>query len=154
VPDSLLSHVTYLKTRTPFGDLLRAASGTSSQPGALFRTKFEHWQYEDEVRRVVRLDEAVRQCGQYFWPFGQDLELIEVVAGPRCSVESSQLQHSLDEHDRDITLTKARLAFRSFEVVTQQRGFANPRYRRTPQSGGPRTRAARPLASNRGRVTE
>jgi hypothetical protein len=36
VPDNLMSPVTYLKTRSPFGHLLRAASGSSSEPGALY----------------------------------------------------------------------------------------------------------------------
>jgi hypothetical protein len=154
VPDSLLLAVTYLKTRSSFGDLLPPASGTGSQPGALFYTKFEHWQYEDEVRRVVRLDEADRQGGHYFWPFGWDLKLMEVVAGPRCSVEKSHLQSSLDDQDREVTLTKARLAFRDFEVVTQQRGFTMPRRRRTSHSSAARTRAAFPLAAKRGHMTE
>lgn len=146
VPDSLFLPVTYLTTRSSFSDLLPPARGSGSRPGALFYTKFEHWQYEDEVRRVVRLNEAVRQDGLYFWPFGPDLDLMEIVAGPRCSVAKSQLQHSLGEHDRGVTLTKARLAFRSFEVVTQQRGFTIPRHRRTSHSSGPTLPAARPVA--------
>jgi hypothetical protein len=154
VPDSFLLPVIYLKSRSSFGDLLPPTSSTGSEPGALFYTKFEHWQYENEVRRVVRLDEAVRQGGLYFWPFGPDLELKEVVAGPRCSVERSQLQHSLGEHDRGVTLTKARLAFTSFEVVTQQRGFTSPRRRRTSHSRGARLRAARPLGAHPGRMIE
>ena len=154
VPDRLLLPVTYLKSRSPLNDLLPPASGTGSEPGALFLTKFEHWQYEDEVRRVVRLDEAVRQGGLYFWPFGPDLELMEVVVGPRCGVEKSQLQHSLGEHDCGVTLTKARLAFRSFEVVTQQRGFTSPRRRRTSHSSGRKPHAARPVVTNPGRMIE
>lgn len=154
VPDSLLLPVTYLKSRSPFGDLLPPASGTDREPGTLFFTKFEHWHYEDEFRRVVRLDEAVRQGGLYFWPFGWDLKLMEVVAGPRCSVEKSHLRSSLDDQDREVTLTKARLAFRDFEVVTQQRGFTTPRRRRTSHSSAARTRAAFPLPAKRGHMTE
>ena len=65
VPDSLLLSVIYLKSRSSFADLLPSASNSGTEPGALFHTKFEHWKYEDEVRRVVRLDEAVREGGLF-----------------------------------------------------------------------------------------
>ena len=154
VPDDLLLPVTYLKTRTPFGDLLQSASGTNSQPSPIFYTKFDHWQYEDELRRLVRLDEAVKQGGLYFWPFGRDLELMEVVAGSRCSVEKHQLEQALNDHDREVTLAKARLGFRSFEVVTQQRGFTNLRPGQASHSNRRGTLAARPMAAKRGRMTQ
>jgi hypothetical protein len=92
----------------------------------LFHAKFEHWKYEDEFRRVVQLKEAIKQDGHYFWRFGGDLELKEVVAGARCSVEKSELERSLGDEAQGVRLTKGRLAFRRFEVVTQQRGFLTP----------------------------
>jgi hypothetical protein len=136
VPDTLLQAVKYLKKRVPLGDLLQPGGGSSGQPGPLFHTKFEHWQYEDEVRRIVRLDQAIRQDGHYFWRFGRDLELKEVVAGARCSVERTQLQDSLGDRTPGVTLTKARLAFTRFEVVAQQRGFQESRRRRRSQPSG------------------
>lgn len=122
VPDGLVQPVAYLKKRPPVGRLL-LRSDRSSDPGPLFHAKFEHWRYEDEVRRVIRLDTAVKHNGLSFWPFGPDLHLTEVIAGARGGVTKDELKDSLGDRGRGVTLTQARLAFKTFEVVTQKRGF-------------------------------
>ena len=142
IPDTLLQKVAYLTKRAPLEGLLQQIE--SGQPGPLFYTKYEHWRYEEEIRRIVKLDQALEQDGHHFWPFGTGLELKEVVAGGRCDVEESALQRALGERVREVTLTKARPAFTKFEVVTQKRGFQKPRHRRTSQSSGPEARVARP----------
>lgn len=147
VPDSLLGEVAYLSKRSPLDGLLEQMK--SAQPGPLFRTKFEHWRYEGEIRRLVKLDEALEVNGHHFWPFGANLELKEVVAGGRCDVEESALQRALGARVRGVTLTQARLAFTKFEVVTQKLGFQNPQHRRTSQSSGPEARVARLPAGDR-----
>jgi len=122
VPDPLLRTVRYLETRAPLDGFLE--SGTENdEPGALFYTKFSHWQYEDEVRRIVELDKAVHQDKHHFWPFGQELELKEVVGGSRCDVTEGQLRDVLGGDAKLIRLTKARPAFTKFSIVTQKRGF-------------------------------
>ncbi|CUS37678.1 DUF2971 domain-containing protein [Candidatus Nitrospira nitrificans] len=137
VPDHLLKSVTYLKTRAPLAGLLQQGA-SSSDPGTLFHTKFAHWQYEEEIRRIVRLDQAVEQGGHHFWPFGAELELREVVAGSRCNLSENELRRSLGERAEGVTITKARPAFTRFEIVTQQRGFQFRRRRTSaaPMMGG------------------
>ena len=149
VPDRLLQEVTYLETRAPLANLLQQGA-SSDQPGPLFHTKFAHWRYEDEIRRIVRLDQAIEQDGRQFWPFGTELHLKEVIAGGRCDVAKAELIRLLGDQVREVTLTKARLAFTTFEVVRQQRGFAKSRHRRTTQSSGRRLALLTP-AADRGR---
>lgn len=128
MPDTLLKNVTYSKGRLAVGDgFLRKGNPPSGQVERLFCTKFEHWRYEEEVRVIVRLEEASKEAGYYFRRFDKDLELKEVVAGARCTVGKAQLRSSLGSLSTAVTITKARLAFRSFSVVTDQRGFRGPR---------------------------
>ena len=118
--------VTYLKQRSQLDGRV-PARGCGGEQGTLFHAKFEHWTYEDEVRRVVRLKEAIKKDGRYFWPFGNDLLLREVVAGALCNVNDDQLKRLLGRRAKSVTFTKARLGFKKFEVVMQQRGFRNTR---------------------------
>jgi hypothetical protein len=66
---------------------------------ALLCTKFRHWQYEEEVRVFVRLEDAFREGNLHFWAFDSNLQLAEVILGPQCtlSLESvrrlTQSQH-------------------------------------------------------------
>jgi hypothetical protein len=131
VPDDLGQDVMYLKTRSQLKGLLPAATGGGADLCPLFFLKFEGWKYEDEWRRVVSLDQAIKQDDLCFWSFGKDLQLREVVAGALCRVTRSMLQQSLGNRARNVRLTKARLAFTRFGVVVQRRGFQESRRRRT-----------------------
>ncbi len=123
VPDNLGQDVTYLKKRADLDSFLPSASTGASQPGQIFFLKFQGWEYENEWRRVVRLDHAIRQDGLHFWPFGTDLQLREVIAGPLCPVSETKLRKALGARAQAVTLIKARLAFKHFGVVMQRRGF-------------------------------
>jgi hypothetical protein len=79
------------------------------------------WQYEDEVRVFARLEERDPASGFYFGEFNEQLVLREVIVGPLSKVTKREIQDAL--HDDDITITKGRLAFRTFDVVCNRRGF-------------------------------
>ena len=87
-------------------------------------TKFRQWKYEAECRRIVRLNKCYRENLEnkvlYFWSFGRDLDLQEVVCGARCKVNQRQLKLALGSVAKNVNLIKAREAFGSFKVVTQQ----------------------------------
>lgn len=89
----------------------------------LLTTKFERWAYENEVRIIVPLPDA-RKAGQLFFrKFGDDLRLAELIAGPRCCLGwRSQINDAIKDYQVRPTLLKARLAFRTFKVVTQKWG--------------------------------
>ena len=132
VPTSELHEVKYLKERWQLTNLLPE----KVQPGPLFCVKFRDWEYEDEWRRIITLAEAREENERHFWPFGPDLVLREVIAGPRCKVTKNILKATLGEGLKQVEVTKARLAFHTFRVVPNKQGWSNRRSReRTPING-------------------
>ncbi len=85
----------------------------------LFRTKYSGWEYEKEVRAIVRLNRPDSQTGFYFVNFGPQLALREVIVGPRSQLSRSAASAALSQDDAVVSLVKARLGFRTFSVVRQ-----------------------------------
>jgi hypothetical protein len=128
VPDSLLKDISYVKSRLRVTEKdLRGDEPAEALRDRLFCTKFEHWKYEDEVRTVLPLQNADREESLYFLRFSDHLRLKEVVAGPRCLVAKKEIVTSLGDASHGIAITKARLAFGSFSVVPDRRGFPGHR---------------------------
>ena len=91
----------------------------------LLFTKFIDWQYEEEVRMFVNIHDIDPETQLYFADFGNDCQLREVIVGPLCDLTAPQLSEALgDTNYAGVTVTKARLAFNSFRIVTDQRGFS------------------------------
>ncbi len=65
----------------------------------------------------------------HFWPFGPDLILRRVIVGPR---SKGRLKKTLEYDIKRLQLTKARVAYRTFRVVANLRGW---RKRRSPELG-------------------
>lgn len=89
----------------------------------LLFSKFVDWQYEEEWRCWITLEERDAVSGFFFFPFGDFIQLREVIAGPLCPVPASEIRELISGFETPITLVKARLAFRSFAVVKNKRGF-------------------------------
>jgi hypothetical protein len=110
--------VKYAKTRPQ----LRTVDLTAANE--LLSTKYLDWKYEQEVRTFTSLADIDPDTKLYFADFGEDCALREVIVGPLCEVTEQTLREVLGDFNPDeIKLTKARLAFNSFRVVTDQRGF-------------------------------
>jgi hypothetical protein len=92
----------------------------------LLYTKFIDWKYEDERRVVLPFKRLKKHGDLYFKPFDDTLKLVEVIAGHKCCVGWKPIIEraviGLQSAPKP-KLIKARLAFKKFEVVTQQRGF-------------------------------
>jgi len=89
---------------------------------SLLFTKYAGWSYEQEVRIYTMLEEQDSERDLYFAQFGKQLVLREVIAGTRCEVTKEELREAIGSITK-VKLTKARLAFKSFRVVSDQRGF-------------------------------
>ncbi len=93
-------------------------------PDRLLFTKYAGWSYEREARIYTSLEDRDPKTGLYFGDFGEQLVLREAIAGPRCKVTKQELCEAAGSTNM-VKLTKARLAFKSFRVVTDQRGFGD-----------------------------
>ena len=89
--------------------------------GLLIKTKYKHWEYEDERRLFISLDNKEKYDGLYFLNFGETLKLREVVLGPLCSLNLRHVRATVNHHHSGVTTFKARLAFKFFKVVPDAR---------------------------------
>jgi hypothetical protein len=110
----IIKDVKYKSTRPRFTKVNEATLHT------LLYTKYKDWKYEQEWRIITHLEEHDAK-GRYFGDFNNDLVLREVITGALCTTTKAEIQKAL--RDDNVTITKARLAFNTFNVVTQQQGF-------------------------------
>jgi hypothetical protein len=122
VPKRLLVEVTYSDQRWKPDLAAFREGGRSAQKELtrIFSTKFSHWRYENEVRCIIPLRVIPREGGFYFERFSHRLSLREVIVGHRSTVSRKQALSALRGLKDDVSLIKARLAFRSFSVVRQR----------------------------------
>ena len=85
--------------------------------GELLFTKYRDWQYEEEWRSWIQIDERDPATGLYFYNFDSCVRLREVVAGPLCDVPEAKFKDVLRGYGDKISVIKARLAFKTFRVV-------------------------------------
>ena len=95
----------------------------NNRPEPLFCMKFSDWKYEDECRRIITLADAREDGAHHFWIFGPDLMLRQVIAGPRSKVTKGLLKEIFGDDLKHAQLTKARLAWQTFRVVANLRGW-------------------------------
>lgn len=113
--------VTYVAERL----LARPSTMKSEGPKAeahvteILTTKFEHWSYENEYRLFPQLQER-DPTGFYFLGFDNQVALREVIVGHRSPITRHDLDEVLGTLARKVHSYKARLAFRSFNVVRQK----------------------------------
>jgi hypothetical protein len=115
IPEDAARRVRYVAERLPY-----PTSPNLPDLEVMLWTKFAHWEYEEEIRAWATLDE--HEDGISYKDFGDDLRLMEVIAGAECTVPEHGLLRALVAL-QPIRLTKARVGFTKFEVVVDQRGF-------------------------------
>ena len=89
----------------------------------VLRTKFSGWGYEQEVRLSAQLQESDDDTGLYYYEFDERVRLAEVIAGPLCVNAKTDILSALTDEDAKVEISKSRLAFRSFKIVKDKRGF-------------------------------
>lgn len=115
VADEILKPVSYVEQRPT----LTKIDPTVAQ--WLLFTKFVDWRYEHEARIFTTLQER-DSSGLYFGKFNEQVVLREVIVGPLSKVTKKDLRDALSGDDT-VTLIKGRLAFNTFKVVRDKRGF-------------------------------
>lgn len=85
-------------------------------------TKFSDWSYEREYRMRIPLKKAINERGLFFWPFGKELKIMEVILGPVSKDNDLPSIRSLVSAKYPVAKTfKARMAFQSFGIVPDER---------------------------------
>ncbi len=94
---------------------------TKESTDELLFTKYRDWQYEEELRNWFAFDK--REDGYYFYPFDGFIQLREVIAGPLCPESKDRIDETLKDYPEQVSVIKARLAFKTFQVVENREGF-------------------------------
>jgi hypothetical protein len=94
---------------------------TADLEDVLVRTKFDHWSYEEEIRTLVALKLMNKEGALFFKPFGADLELAEVILGPRCALSLDAIRKLTSSLHPNVKTYCARLAIKQFSVVPKEK---------------------------------
>lgn len=116
--DDLPETIVYESQRFAFDVPWILASGgfTEEHARRIYSTKAAHWQYERELRVAVRLSACSVEKDLYFEPFSKDMRLVGVILGPFCELDAEEIRNAVPS-GLQIRLRRARLAFRTFNVV-------------------------------------
>lgn len=121
VDDDCLTHVVYREERIPITrEQLEAEIATDSMNSArdILKVKSSEWSYEDEARVFHDISSMVpTPDGLYFAPLGGKIRLCGLTLGPLCTTTMSDVVDHLPG-GTELPVRKARIAFRSFKVVT------------------------------------
>ena len=118
VNGQFLRPVSYVNER----QALRAPATEETMEGLLY-TKYVDWSYERELRAWLRLEERDASTGLYFYGFDQKVRLREVIVGPLCDIPRATIDSALNGYEGNVRVIKARLAFKTFQVVRNRQGF-------------------------------
>ena len=117
VPVENAGRVRYVSERMKFPDEPNLQTAT-----ALLFTKYKDWYWEDEVRVWLTLGERDPDGNRYA-KFAEQMRLRQVIVGPLCRVSKVTIDKALGELGSEVSIIKARLAFKTFRVVKDQRGL-------------------------------
>lgn len=117
LPEKMCKHVRSVRDRLPFP----AEPLTIEHAEAMLFTKFNNWEYEEEVRAWTELKDE--EDGLYYKDFDESLRLVDLIVGARSALPRVAIVRALGATTGEVTLMKARAGFGKFEVVVDQRGL-------------------------------
>ena len=86
----------------------------------LMVTKFKHWEYEQEHRVIINLNDCRTEGTRHFISFDDDLRLAEVILGPLCEIELDEIRALVSIKNPDVKVYKSRPAFGGFNIVPKE----------------------------------
>ncbi len=117
IPDELLMPVIYADKLIEISFDKNTGRPSKGIVDQLVRTKFMDWKYEDEVRLFLELDHDSMESGMYFEPFTDNLQLREVIFGPKCQLPIAGIRSLVRNYKPEVEVIKSRIAFTRFEVL-------------------------------------
>jgi hypothetical protein len=120
IPEKLLLPVIYRDKLVAVRLDKKTGKPTKELVAELARTKFKDWAYEDERRLVLPLKDDPTESGMHFTPFTTDLQLREVILGPKCKLPLKDIGKLVSDYKPKVSVIQSRIAFTRFEVLTHQ----------------------------------
>ncbi|MBL4607411.1 MAG: DUF2971 domain-containing protein [Pseudomonadales bacterium] len=110
VPKNCLEKITYIEKRvTHDGEL------GESLVMELLKTKYVDWEYEEEYRAFLPLEQPSQEF--YYSEFSEKLQLARVIVGAESKLSRSDIAKALGSLKENVEVFKARPAFTRFEMV-------------------------------------
>ena len=133
IPEKLVEMVDYMNERINVPQLTQPGYSSAVMLSdkylmeRLRRTKSDNWKYEEEYRVLVPLEENLkegdpkedRRGSLYFYPFGDDLRLMEVILGERCTLSLDAVQQLTRRLHPQAVAFRARTARQWFTIVAK-----------------------------------
>lgn len=85
----------------------------------ILKTKYSDWSYESEYRVFAQLKDKDAN-GLYYFEFGPEFVLREVILGARCPLAPRDIAQEIENPPEPVEVLKARPAFDSFQIVRQE----------------------------------
>lgn len=120
VPRSLPFEVRYRRRRIEEKGLPPPLPGVPADVQTKLNIKSIDWRYEKEWRIVAPLSRFMRENDLYFQPFGETLELAEIILGLRCPLSLEDVRECARQLYPKATVIRARLARQHFSVVADE----------------------------------
>ncbi len=122
IPDEFINEISYHPERLVLDIDKKLSAGGLDEKDVqrLLTMKFKHWEYENEVRVFLRISECISENGLWFYRIGEEIKLVGIVYGPLCQLLERDIASRLPQ-GKTLSLTKARLAFKTFSVVKNLR---------------------------------
>lgn len=123
IPDDMLISVNYIQGMQKL-NMLSKKTKQETIDHFLHRlrfTKFNAWEYEDEVRQFFDLSDLEFQSGLYFVSFSNELQLREIILGSRCEIPIKSVRELVANFSYKVHVTKARIAYTKFGVVENRK---------------------------------
>jgi len=104
------SQVSYVDTRFPMPEYYNQEFVRK-----LLFTKFKHWEYEEEYRVYISLNESID--GLYFADFGNNLILKSIILGLESSIEQPEIMDALGDIGHSVQLFKVKPSATHFRFL-------------------------------------
>jgi len=119
VKDGLAEEVTYATDRLSL-KLGAKEKLDEKTKRLLIYMKFESWSYEQEWRAIVELSATSKEGPLHFYPFNNDLKLVEVVLGPICGLNVEATRAFVNKHYDAVHTFQSRMASQWFHIVPNE----------------------------------
>ena len=87
----------------------------------LLLTKYEMWAYEQEVRVFVQLNDPGDKDGRYWFEFGSELDLKEIIVGAQSSSGTiAKLKLVYEKYTSQVDLAFAHMRNDAFSLVRKE----------------------------------